>query len=220
MAMNHRRGTYDGSRRTDLSPTTGHFERPFSLCVAVLLILMAAAGRPAVGYSGGDLVAFRDGCDGRYYAMNPDGTGRHVLPDLGGSLTDVSRVGPVTILVAASSDPSTGQLWAVDPTGSSAPVKLLQPGEPTPFDAVFSPGGDLVAFIHDVWNSQTATLVESTVFIGDVGRDGSGRIVGLTNVALLADLFAIGQRSDTIGGRPFMGSLDFAPDGRSLVVVS
>jgi hypothetical protein len=190
----------------------------------MLTSLTAADTRAAVPADG--VVAFGDHCTGRLYAMNPDGTGRHLLPDVGaGRVVDVSRgVGPVTVLAtgqrALPEGGSEPTLYAIDASGTQAPVDLLDESEPTPLYTALSPTGDHVAFVHRYWDP-VAEVGHADLGIGDVIRDAiSGAIIDIENVTFVVDLLTLGSAADTIGDLQyvFTGPLDFAPDGRRLVV--
>lgn len=200
---------------------------PLALAAAAALLLTALpAGviRAAIPPDG--VVAFGDHCTSRLYAMNSDGTGRHLLPDVGsGGVVDISRgVGPVTVLAAGQlalpEGGSRPMLYAIDASGTKDPVALLDASEPSPSWVVLSPTGDLVAYVQTYWDPE-AKVGHADLLIGDVIRDAvSGAIIDLANASFVVDLWTIGSRADTIGdGRyVFTGPLDFAPDGRRIVV--
>lgn len=201
--------------------------RPLALAAAAALLLGSFPGgvvQAAIQTDG--VVAFREACSGRLYAMNPDGTGRHLLPDVGGGrVLDVSRaVGPATVLASAPVPlPGGGSrptLDAIDAAGTQAPVALLDATEPTPGGwAAFSPRGDLLAYVSFSWDP-VAGVGHADLEIGDVVRDASGAIIDVANVTSAVDLLTLGSPADSIASAPyvFTGPLDFAPDGRRLVV--
>jgi hypothetical protein len=197
----------------------------FAAAAALLLTSLPSGETRAVIPADG-VVAFGDHCARRLYAMNPDGTGRHLLPDVGaGGVVDVSRgVGPVTVLAAGQRPlPDGGSkptLYAIDASGTQAPVELLDETEPTPSEAAMSPTGDRVAFVHKYWDP-VAEVGHADLGIGDIVRDAvSGAIIDVENVTFVVDLWTLGSPGDAIGdlGYVFTGPLDFAPDGRRLVV--
>lgn len=196
------------------------------LMSAAIGTLMTAGA--TYGYtSGSDVVLFFDHCDRRLNAINPDGTGRRALLDVGNVWPlDVTRdPGPVTVLSPGHrnpSDPSSGRtLYAIDPSGAQAPVDLLPPGAPYQGGlGVFSPGGDRIAYVHGPIDPTTGTTKTIELYIGDVVRDsGSGAVAALTNITLVADLWQIGQPTDSDARGPITGALDLSRDGRSIAVV-
>jgi Tol biopolymer transport system component len=166
-------------------------------------------------------VAFWDSCAGYSLVMNDNGSGRTPLPTptRGASPLDVSRgSSPLTVLLSG--------LHAVavhrDGTGGflvEAAIPLLQPGEPgdpggAPGEAGyarFSPAGDRIAYVSaSGWGWE--------LYIGDVVRDPTGRVIDLTNITLVANLSWLGSPSDSNISTSFTGQLDFSPDGTSIIV--
>lgn len=155
--------------------------------------------------------------------MNTDGTGRHDLADVGNRrFSDVSRAGPITVIGTAFTIPgdraSPIGLYALDATGTNSPAWLLQGHDAEAGFWTFSPDGTRLAAARGV--TDTAGVAHHNVEIWDVVRDPmTGRVSGVTNVSVVADLLAIGARTDSNATGPGSGPLDFSRDGQSLVAV-
>jgi hypothetical protein len=203
---------------------------PFLLAAALLL----ASAAPGSAYTAGsDAVVFRDACDDRLYAINPDGSGRR--PIKGGSRMrpfDVSTGGgPPTALASGPLDPNStygtpSTLYALDPDGVSDPINLLSPTDPTlGGPAAFSPDGGRIGYIHEVLeydpDRDVWFVAAIEILVGDVVRDDGGEVVALSNITTVVDLLSLGQPSDSDANPRyvFTGALDFERDGGSIVVV-
>jgi hypothetical protein len=196
--------------------------RVAALAAAVSLVAASSSGAYTPG---SDVVAFVDGCKQRLYAMNADGSGRRLLADVrSATLLDVSRdLGPTTVLAVGRSDVSSASspltLYAIDPDGLQAPVDLLGAGDPDPAAyGAFSPDGGRIAYVHHVRGAD-GILTGVELYVGDVVRDASSEVTGLRNITRVADVWQIGQRSDSNARGPFTGQLDFTRRGDSIVIV-
>ena len=200
--------------------------RPQSLVLtavaAISLLFSSGVAQATIS----EVIVVRDECSGRIVAMNTDGTGRHDLADVGNRrFSDVSRAGPITVIGTTWTVPGDRSspigLYALDATGTNSPAWLLQGHDAEAGFWTFSPDGAHVAAARAV--TDAAGVAHENVEIWDVVRDATtGRITSLTNVSVVADLLAIGARTDSNASDfpgPGTGSLDFSRDGQSLVAV-
>jgi hypothetical protein len=208
-----------------------------------LIILAAFAARPASAQTG--VIAFRDDCTGLLYAMRGDGTGRISLPlpqlpepaadyrYLDPWVLDVTTSGPLTVvyyvgtarrnpftlvdfgLFAVQLDDVNGMLQA-----DSAPVRLTLPA-----DVGFGVNPNtarLGSFSSAVFRDRLAVVANSptssVLMTARVDRDSTLKIIGLSDLVVVGDLYLIGRPDPTlIGSKGFTGFIDYSPDASSIV---
>ncbi len=215
------------------------FRVPFTITF-VLIILASVTAMPVSAQTG--VIAFRDDCTGLLYAMRGDSSGRVALPlpplpqptdqyrYRDPWVLDVSTSGPLTVVYYVGISPMNSLslvdfgLFAVqlnDVGGvltPDPPVRLSLPAiagvDPnTARRGSFSPAGfgDRLALVA---NSQTA----SVLMTAKVKRDSTLKIIGLSDLVVVGDLYSIGLPDPNLpASQGFTGDIDYSPDGTSIV---
>lgn len=216
--------------------------------VGVLLALGFGVALPArlTATPQNGVIAFRDDCTGLLYGTRADGSGRIVLPlpprplptdsywspwvldvTTSGPLTVVYYVGISRVVVIDGENVLTlvdyglfavqvndvGGVLTPDP-----PVRLTLPGIAGANPNLarrgsFSPAGfgERLALVAP---SPTAAVLMTA----QIERDGTMRIIGLSDPVVVGDLYAIGLPDTKFpASQGFTGDIDYAPDGNSIV---
>ena len=186
------------------------------------------------------VIAFRDDCNMRLYAMRGDGTGRVALPlpSLPDPATDrywspyvldVTTSGPPTVIYYVGIS-RQNQLALVDDglfavqlnddggvltAGTAVPLSLPPIAGVDPNRAVrgaFSPigSGDRLALVAN-------NLTSSVLMTARVDRDANSRIIGLSDLVAVGDLYSIGTPDPKFPTAKGSGTVDYSPDGGSIV---
>ncbi len=213
---------------------------PFPLTFG-LILLAALAAMPASAQTG--VIAFRDDCTGLLYAMRGDGSGRIALPlpplpqptdqYRQPLVLDVTTSGPATVvyyvgishqnqlalvdfgLFAVQVNDAGGVLTTDPPVRLSLPadVGIAGVNPNTARHGSFSSAGfgDRLALVAD---SQTA----SVSMTAKVERDSTLKIIGLSDLVVVGDLYSIGLPDPNLpASQGFTGDIDYSPDGTSIV---
>lgn len=199
--------------------------------------LIVALPAPLTAMPG--VIAFRDDCTGLLYAMRADGSGRIALPlpplplptdDYRDPwVLDVTTSGPLTVVYYVGIARVGNQylvdygLFAVqvnDVGGLLTPDPLVRLSLPEIAGVdpnlarrgSFSPtgAGDRLALVA---RSPTA----SVLMTAQVERDVTMRIVGLSDLVVVRDLYSIGLPDPGFpASQGFTGDIDYSPDGQSI----
>lgn len=209
--------------------------------VGVLLVaagLGVALPAPLTAMPG--VIAFRDDCTGLLYAMRADGSGRIALPlpprplatdqYWGPLVLDVTTGGPVTVLYYVGIRRVANVFTLVDHGLFAVQVNdvggVLTPDPPVRLslpeiagvdpnlarNGSFSPAGsgDRLALV-------ATSPTTSVLMTAHVERDAAMRIVGLSDLVVVDDLYSIGLPDPGFpASQGFTGDIDYSPDGQSI----
>lgn len=203
--------------------------------------LAALTAAPASAQTG--VIAFRDDCTGLLYAMRGDGSGRIALPlpplpqptnqyrYRDPWVLDVSTSGPLTVVYYVGISPmnsldlvdfglfavqvnEVGGVLTVDPPERLSLPSLIAGVNPNGArNGSLSPVGfgDRLALVA---NSETA----SVLMTAQVERDSTSKIIGLSDLVVVGDLYSIGVPDPNLpASQGFTGFIDYSPDGASIV---
>jgi hypothetical protein len=209
--------------------------------VAVLLTGLAAS--PVSAQSG--VIAFRDDCTGRLYAMRGDGSARIALPlpqlpQPTGEyrywdpwIVDVSTSGPLTVVYYVGISRLNQKTFTLVDFGLFA-VQLgdvggvLRPGSPVrltlPADVGFAGVNPNTARFGSFspFRDRLALVANSqaasVLMTARVDRDSTLRVTGLSDLVVVGDLYSLGLPDPTVPtSKGFTGNVDYSPDGSSIV---
>jgi WD40-like Beta Propeller Repeat len=207
-------------------------------------IIVSLTAMPASAQTG--VIAFRDDCTGLLYAMHWDGSGRIALPlpsrpeptdrYLDPQVLDVTTSGPMTVIYYVG----IGRIVVIDGRNVLTLVNhglfavqvddvggVLTPGSPVRLslpeiagiDPTFARRGSFspVAFGDRLALVASSSSV-SVLMTAKVERDSALKIIGLSDLVAVGDLYALGFPDPNFPtNQGFTGFIDYSPDGRSIV---